>query len=359
MLFSNGGDIRVFAQNPYSKRRSVVVSVRIGGIEKRSGILAFGPFESRFVEFSSVPKIVDTPHRRDMADIPTVDIPVDAELSLRLLDDNALRLDEWELEVGGETAPVRSMPIVDQMAAGDLRLPVRRVDRFGTPKTLLFSPVSAVYRTRFVAEGYFGDLELLVEPEGIGGEYSVRFNGRSYAAADFHRENRGGIEVDALLLGEPRQGANVLEVLVRAERSGDGLRTPLHVTGGFSVFGPPRGRVLRLLPTSGRPLDPGSAGLPYYAGSLAYAGTFSAPESGPGGLRFRISDDRWRSACRLSVNGRVLGERAWHPYEWVLPSDAVRPGENSFELETTGNRLGYFEGQYYDAAEDRYRSYEE
>jgi len=99
--------------------------------------------------------------------------------------------------------------------------------------------------------------------------------------------------------------------------------------------------------------------LPYYAGSLAYAGTFVAPESCPLGLRLRISDARWRSACRLSVNGRVWGERAWHPYEWVLPPDAVWPGENGFELETTGNRLGYFEGQYYDAAEDLYRSYEE
>lgn len=350
MLYERGGVFRAFALNPGPEPAGTLVFTAYGEDGPRTAGFELGPFESRFLE---LPGSGTGKARYSGRPLPAVELVLDREHEVRPVDVNVLLLDRWELGTGLEEkrTVVHAKPIIDQLAEGGFSLPVVRSDRFGTPKTLLFTPFTAVYRTRFEAASFDGPLELRIEPGAVTGLRTVRFNGAQIPPGRVGQ--RYGLELETMRLGRAVRGMNELEITVAVERPGDGLRAPVHVAGAFAVLLPGTVPVLDAPRSYGNPLDRRSSGLPFYAGQIRYAGAFTA-KSSPDGIRLRISDSRWRSAVRLTVNGRKLGGQAWHPFEWTVPAELLRQDGNRYELEVLTERQGYFEGQRYDPVLDRY-----
>lgn len=334
-------------QNPLATPRTVEVRFREDrGTPGRERVL--GPFETVVVGTSD-PARLAAPRRH------VLDLAVPG--TLRAWGPNVVRLDDWDLSVdGGITwAQVKARPLVDQLHNGHVSLPLTRKDRFGTPKTLVFPGAQARYRCRFTVSGPL-PRELWREPDGLLGDATVRLNGTELPAALWQTRREQGLVIEACaVVGAVLPGENLLEITVTATRSGQGLRNPLYLAGDFSVAKKDGWNL-------GPAVDVGTLveltkGLRHYAGDLSW--TTEIRPGLPGPQELAITDPDYRLATQLLVNGRDLGVRAWHPFVWPLPQDLDVSQPLTVELRVSTTRIGYFEGQTYEAAQDRYISVEE
>jgi hypothetical protein len=83
-------------------------------------------------------------------------------------------------------------------------------------------------------------------------------------------------------------------------------------------------------------------GVKYFSGTATYHNTFAVPQGATAGGRQVFLDlGRVEVLAEVLVNGRNLGT-VWKPPYLVDASDALRPGDNSFEVRVTNlwpNRL--------------------
>lgn len=342
----------VFLQNPQAAPRSVEIRFREDG-DGPGRLRDLGPFEALTVASSDPARV---PDRR------VLDLDLAAEGPLEARNPNVLRLDQWDLSVDGGTTwkPVRARPLVDQLHQGAFSVPLTRKDRFGTPKTLQFPGLEALYRTKFTVDGP-QHLELWVEPDSVWGAAAFRLNGTVLAPDAFEPRTEGGIRIEAASLDAVlHQGENLLEVGVTAARSGDGLRSPLYLAGAHAVGRQDGAWVLTPPTHRGSLKDLTAAGLRFFSGEVAWktrVRVVPPPAGTP--VDLRIADPDHRDAVRLTVAGRDLGVRAWHPFVWELPADLVAAGDLEVEVLASTTRIGFFEGQRYDAPGDRYVSVED
>jgi hypothetical protein len=91
------------------------------------------------------------------------------------------------------------------------------------------------------------------------------------------------------------------------------------------------------------PLRPWSdLGMSGYWGEGMYQKSFRYTGPVPeGGLWLDLGEVRY--AAHVWLNGRDLGPRAWGPYRWEV-SDAIRPGENTLQVEVANTRANELAG---------------
>jgi len=83
-----------------------------------------------------------------------------------------------------------------------------------------------------------------------------------------------------------------------------------------------------------------------YSGPGTYSCQFDRPSPGAWQLRLPAV----RAAAEVTLNGQLIGKRAWAPYEFELPADILRPEANHLEVvvySAAGNK--YYAGTPYQA----------
>lgn len=289
-------------------------------------------------------------------------VQVRAEAEIRLEGPNFLRLGQWELSLReregswSRAALVAPMPLANQLSKAGLAVEPDFRLTFGLPPVPSVPSLRVRYRARFECD-FAGAVALLMEPDSLGGEWTMRVNqGPPVTAADFQTKDhpvRGYLGCDITAAVQPGENEIVIEVETR--RGDDGLRNPLYLAGDFGVgMGEPR-----LVPWAGRGRIETYAenGLPYFSGVLSYRSGFRLAEV-PGGEDVLL-DLGWgrefREACEVSVNGSPARTLCWEPRLLRLPTSLLRAGENEVEVRVFTALSRLFEGQAFDEDAHGYR----
>lgn len=313
---------------------------------------------------------------------------------------NLLRLYRWEMALLGpggeklESAPVRAMPLANQLAETGLRIRPRVQQSFGQIPRITLGRLDLRYTAFFdvaydVAHG--GPVWLVVEPGSLAGDWRIVLNGErviepaELAPVDAHVRGSLGVNVTSSL----RPGRNEIAVELSTDRHDGGLVNPLYLAGQFGV----KLNQAPHPPTLTPPAEQGSFaaweenGMPYYAGVVEYTGEFTlteaelgllvqrpgSPHGRPGGspagaplessggaflgeLDFGVPFD---DACEVSINGGAWRPVLWSPRRIPLwPGDEpgdVRPGANQIAIRTYTTLIRAFEGQRFDIPSHSYQ----
>lgn len=323
------------------------------------------PFESLIIEEGLVDDAMQPPR--------VVPIRVRGPMKLVAKHPNLLRLYRWEMALlgpGGETlesAPVRAMPLANQLAETGMRITPRVQQFFGQTPRLSLSKLDLRYSATFEA-AYDGPVWLVIEPGSLVGDWRIVLNGTyTIEPADLtpiqaHVRGSLGAEVTEGI----RPGKNEIVVELSTDRHDGGMVNPLYLAGEFGVRLDP--------PTLVAPVEMGAFdaweanGLPFYAGVVEYTGecfvdpkelvAFADESSGGAGgslvgeIDFGIPFD---DACEVSLNGGEWQPVLWSPRRIPLKPDDVRPGTNQIAVRVYTTLIRAFEGQRFDIPSHGYK----
>lgn len=201
--------------------------------------------------------------------------------------------------------------------------------------------VSATYRTDFIWEGRKPStpLHLLIEAEGITGQWSASLNGKALGNWKSDPCGVGGIghEIPRNLIHEN----NMLEICVTTKDARDGLILPPLLSGPFCVCGLDPVR-LCASQKEVQATDWASSGYPHFSGTLDFETKFSwTEEDGEAWLFF----EKPPAGCvEVVLNGKALGQLLWSP--WRLPvAKALAQGLNHLRLRVTNTLQNFMHGQ--------------
>ena len=354
------GNLLYFLVNVSGRKRVIK-----GSILKRE--LVLGPLESGFYETDEHGYLV-VPEKNG----PVYDISLNRNWKLELEGENALRLGYWNMEAErtgqASSAPVETMPVIDQLEKGKMLIPLQPRKQFGCPKKLLLPEDRYCYQARFEILDdavLLNPVHLVMEPWAVRGEWSICINGRELSESDFIQkefylpDNRAAEVTESL-----RTGKNEISVTVSAKKTFDGVTAPLYLMGRFGVEADGSGWRLTKEPETGCMVDAGKDKIPYYAGTAEYSCELELPQETKAAtpsespVRFIISDAWLQDCAELLVNGVSAGIKAWAPYQWEVPPEALKTGTNHISLKLTNTMAGLFEGQHFDRELRRYVNYQ-
>lgn len=346
------GDRFYFIVNTSKENRVLKGNILKGELELGALQSGFYPLDQK--GFLTLPKESET----------EIGISLDGQWDMELHAKNVLRLGFWKLKsetTGQETDTlVESMPVIDQIKKGNMLIPLESKEAFGCPKDLVLSPDTYLYQTEFEAEeeAIAKPAYLVVEPQGIRGEWEIELNGHVFVAADFKKQNFYLPDNQAVLMkGCLKAGKNELFVRVQAADNSSGINSPLYILGSFGVE--VKGERLRLIkePVKGSIKNAKESLVPFYAGSITYEKSIkfsNIPEQGT--VKIKAEDPWLQDSAALSINGHELGVRDWAEYAWEAPAEIFKPGENKVSLCITNTMSGLFEGQYFNREQHRYEN---
>ncbi len=291
---------------------------------------------------------------------PTIRAGVAGLMRVAPLAPNVLRLYEWEMSLPKDSpvqrAKVPAVPLVNQLAKGGFRISPRVEGFFGDVPQLNLPTLCVLYEAAF-ENRYAGAVELVMEPETLVGEWSIRINGgRALGAADFvpsRAHVRGSVGVDITPLLQP--GPNTIAVTVETDRMDGGLRNALYLAGGFGVE--LTGTSLVAPPTAGEFENYSANRLPHYAGVVEYSAAVElAPPQTAGPVLVEMDlPGSFEDACEVSFNGGPWHAMPWSPRLVQVDAAELRRGPNDLRLRVYTTLIRSFEGQFFDVATHAYR----
>jgi hypothetical protein len=293
---------------------------------------------------------------------PVVHVPVRGPARVAPLGKNLLRLYDWQMALlddngmPGPTGCVPAVPLANQLATGQFAFVPNVQERMRIFPEVRLPELHIRYSAQFDRIDD-GPVELVIEPDSIVGEWSVRVNDAerigpaAFGPTDTHV--RGSLGVD--ITGAARPGRNTITVDVRTDRLDGGLLNCLYVAGEFGVR---LGAVPALLarPAEGEFEAYEANGLPYYAGAVEYemqVDLGDVPADGPvlADLDFGPA---FEDACEICLNGGPWHAVPWSPRLVMLPAGAIRPGENALRVRVYSSLGRAFEGQVFDPIRHAY-----
>lgn len=294
--------------------------------------------------------------------IQQFDINLDEDYDIHLSEKNVLRIHQWEMQIDEQeyVEKVTSKPIIDQLAMGGFSIPVQRQDQFGTPKTMLFTPIGVHYRSEiFVSEEVLEEPILLrIEKGGILGKWQLQVNEHIILDEQFYAKCSKTIKGDECdITNLLKIGENRISFRVECDKSSQGLLNPVYIIGSFLIKDTSEQSLLKQIPMRGRINDYFSNQIPYYAGDVGYKKMVIS--DGESDLYITINDSRFRQSATLKVNGIECGNKAFTPYIWKVKATDLVSGENEVVLTVATTLLGYYEGQYYDVTPRENDCYED
>ena len=284
-----------------------------------------------------------------------VPVAVEAKAGPRARDRNLLRLYEWGLSIvdergaSGESALVPAIPLANQLEKSGL--PFTPDVRVSTAEQAVFSMPTLQARYGAVLQCRFeGEVELVMEPGSIVGDWSVRINDGEFLTAESFGETtahvRGSLGADVTAMLRP--GENRIVVDVATDRPDGGLLNALYLAGDFGVTLDP--------PTLTDPVAQGGFErylenrLPHYAGVVDYTTEFALdalPEGDPVVVEF-LYPAPFHEATEVSLNGGPFRPLVWTPRRLAVPREEVKVGPNTLVTRVYTTLIRSFEGQWFD-----------
>ncbi len=272
---------------------------------------------------------------------------------------NLLRMYTWKMSLAGQPGSglVGSVPIANQLAQAKMAFEPKWSMAFGVMPKMTLPVLEARYEAEFDC-AFAGDVELVMEPGGIVGEWSIQVNDSpELKAGDFKATQtlvRGclGVPVTGML----KHGRNRVTVKVKTQRLDGGLLNALYLAGDFGVTLGSAGSAATLTArkTQGAFEAWEANGLPYYAGALTYEGTFSLTgdvvAQQPKALALAWPE-AFEDAAQVSLNGGPWKTVLWSPSRVAVKASDLKTGVNTIRIRVHTALLRAFEGQRFDIGE--------
>jgi hypothetical protein len=284
---------------------------------------------------------------------------------VEILDPNLYRMGSYRLALrrGGsdpwrEIGSVEPKPIVNQLVDSHANYEPDYQLRFGVRPELGVPRMQVRYAHDFHYASQAGPVTVLVEPNGVRGDFELRVNGGApHASSDLypvdgHMRGCRGVEITSDLSA----GVNTIELFVDVERHDDGLLAPLYLSGRFFVdYGRSHLEAPR---TTGGFEEYERNGLAYYAGRVAYDFEADLPDlaratapSTPGipdasrtiAVAPRFPDE-FHEACTISFNGGREVSMPWAPHVAYVPVADLRSRKNRVRLTVYTSLVRCYEG---------------
>jgi hypothetical protein len=311
------------------------------------------PFEACLFEAAPEPEL--TP------DLPEIVIAVPDAQTVVPRQANLVRLGDWQMSLldkdGSvlQTSFVPAVPLANQLELGKFRLAPRIQRTFGTPPEMAWPELRVRYTCAFRSE-VAEDVELVMEPGSIGGDWTLRVNGSVPLTAEDFKPSQAHVRGSLGVKITPRLnlGANTLEVEVVTADPAGGLLNPLYLAGNFGVALNPLRLVQR--PEDGYFEDYSANRLPFFAGELEYRCKVEL-DAVPKASRLRVNLDfpvAFHEACSVSLNGATWQPLPWGPYQLELEAKHLKPGSNDLRIRVFTTLIRSFEGQTFDYAQHKY-----
>lgn len=291
--------------------------------------------------------------------LPVVNAVLPAACSVTPLNANLLRLGCWQLSLAQDEAQawsqavaVEAMPLANQLKQGRFAFRPDIEERFGSMPRLAFPALRLRYTADFFCHTDV-PVALAMEPGSIGGAWRLELNETWSAGPEHFCPAAAGVLVPGSLSLDItpglRPGRNRLAIVVEANRPDQGVRNPLYLAGAFAV---------RLDPLALEPFSPQGEweqyernGLPFFAGNLEYAGSFTLaglPAEPYCRLRLQLPQP-CEEAFEIALNAATEWlPIPWNPRQLVVPSASLRPGRNDFRLRLATTLIRAFEGERFD-----------
>lgn len=251
-----------------------------------------------------------------------------------LEEDNALRLDKFKIHPDPKNKGIdRGW---HQPTYADHRWAETRPRPFENPteKTAYW------YRTRFIADLIPSKLSLVMDRNAIQGTYQIYLNGCQLPGNAFRPTFRyDHANATCSLVQRIAKGKNVIAIRLEPARPGDGLVDAMYLFGRFQIKAWHR-VYPRLVPPqeTGPIFDLNAAGLPFFAGTVAYSQDITLSTL-PQTEHFEIDLDhvmkKRADVVEIKINGQSLGVRAWPPYRWTADTALLKQGKNRVVIRVT------------------------
>jgi len=241
--------------------------------------------------------------------------------------------------------PVTPKPIIDQIEEAKIPIPLKTKSFFGCPKEITLPSFEAIYTTSFFIDAASQKFWLVIEDEGIKGEWVVLLNNhtilpRDFVLKRFYSHTNLAYDISNLI----KLGENQLCVCVKISRSFDGLLTPIYIFSTAGVFKVDDSWHIDKLPTQGCFGKDLENGIPFYAGFIKYEKEVQMPSFENGFVEFFI-EDNINQCVSLYINDEFIGTRCWQPYRWKVDSDLLSSKKVKLTLEVSTSSLQLFEGE--------------
>ena len=307
------------------------------------------PFESLVLEGTAEENTGESPPRG------CLDLEVKGDCEIGLLNKNLLRLYNWQMTVLDRsgtplhTADVPAVPLSNQLEYGRFPFIPEYKTYFGHAPELGWPSLQLCYEYTFL-NSYSGEVELIMEPNTIGGDWSIQINGGEpikedlFAESEAHTRGSLGVDITRYLV----QGQNVIRIEIAATAHSDGLNNPLYLAGDFGVKLDPLTLVERK--QSGKFEDYEDNLLPYYAGVIEYKTGWeltALPQERETVITLGLERE-FRQAAEISINGGQFRPVLWEPRKIILKTETLRLGYNDICVRVYTNLSRSFEGQWFD-----------
>lgn len=289
-------------------------------------------------------------------DRPTIDVPVPLSAKIKLLNKNLLRMYEWEMSLLDEdgtvlqSAIVPAVPISDQLEKGGFRFtPVNR-KFFGAVPRLDWPEMRVRYEFTFNSE-YDGQVELVMEPGSIAGEWTISINDSASMGRDqfgpttAHVRGSLGVDITPYL----KSGLNKVRIDLTSTKPNHGLLNCFYLAGNFGVSLDPSSPVPHSLAPqreTGVFEDYAQNLIPYYAGVLEYTTEFelsSVPKDEEVVLNLQYPKG-FQEATEVSVNDTEFQSVLWEPRCIRVRTNQLRVGRNTLTTRVFTTLIHSFEG---------------
>lgn len=281
---------------------------------------------------------------------------VDGMWNLKINNLNALRLNDWKLEIQGINGiyPVECMPIINQLDVNNITFPVKMSDYFGCPKEFKLSNLICGYTSEFIVD-FEDTLYLMMEQGSIDGKWYIKVNEytilpENFVTKDIYIPSNKVVNISHMI----RKGNNEIHVYVETSKAYNGLVNPLYICGNFETEkGMDTVWHIKPLQSNGYFEKNIENGLPFYAGDIIYHKSINLDQN-ENDVTVYIDSKELENPITFYINGHCAGTRTWSPYEWKIDKKWLSQDKNDIELHVTSTLIGIFEGQYFDAEKHCY-----
>ena len=284
--------------------------------------------------------------------LPHITIPVQGEAIIIPKNENLLRLYDWSMSLLDEngqplqTETVPAIPITNQLDHGKFRIAPTINMSFGSMPQINLPKLHVRYETTFT-NNYNGEIEFLIEPGSIVGDWSLTINDSDpispHALSPTESHVRGSLGID--ITAHLRSGSNTLTIDLITDRPDGGLLNPLYLAGDFGIQLNPT--TITEQPQTGEFETYETNGLPFYAGIIEYETAFEI-DTIPEEENVLVSldfPDTFLEACEISINKNDWHPLLWSPYTCTIPTYNLNNGTNTLRLRVYTSLIRSFEGQ--------------
>ena len=224
---------------------------------------------------------------------------------------------------------------------------------FGIPKKAEIKyPFLCWYKMDFEIEKIPSVLNFLHDKETITSDYKIWINGHelqkdAWENCFVNDQNNMKTDIKSFV----QNGKNEILIQANIEKSSDGIRDVMYLTGDFEIIKKgDAGYILSEPKNIAKLRNSFISGYPFYSGTFIFNTVFSVKKNEMKEkykITLDIGDDI-HDVIEILINGKSLGTRAFAPNCWYGDTKGLNEGENEVCINVTNTLSNMLDGTYFD-----------